>query len=143
MRRTILSRHRLPNRYRYSIAALWLAPIVLLSLAILAGKGLNPALFDPRFVVPVALLALPARYIWQEGVDVLPDGIRTRVHIPRYHDYAVLESWHYDRRTGRRILTIWGKHSGKILECHGVHLSNLPLLLEALRCNIPPKDGRL
>jgi hypothetical protein len=142
MDKTVLSRHRLPNRYRYSIAALWLAPIALFLLAILAGKGLDPALLDPRLVVPVALLTVPALYIWQEGVDVLPGGIRTRVHIPHYHDYAAIEAWRYEKTSGRKILTIWGRNSGKVLECHAVHLSDLPLLLEALSRNIPPRSWR-
>lgn len=141
-RKQVLSRHRLPNRYRYSIVALWLAPLPLLVLTILVGKGVTAALLDPRFLVAMGLLTLPAIYIWQEGLDVLPNGIRTRVHLPRYHDYGLLESWYFDRRTQRGILTIWDKERRKVLECHAAHLSHLPLLLDTLEHRLPAGQPR-
>ena len=137
MNETVLSRHRLPNKYRYSIAALWLAPILLLTLSMIAGKGFTPALLDLRYLLPLVLLALPAIYILQEGVDVLRGGIRARVHIPRYYDYAALAAWRCEQRQQDFILTIWDKRSHKVLECHAGHLSDLPLLLESLRRNLP------
>jgi hypothetical protein len=143
MRKTVLSRHRLPNKYRYSIAALWLTPIFLLTLTILIGKGLTPALLDPRYLLPLAVLTIPAVYIWQEGVDVLPNGIRTRIHIPRYHDYSALDSWHFDQRRQRCILIVWDKGTRKVLECHAGHLSDLPLLLDSLRRHVPSRRDLL
>src|SRR3712207_2626559 len=109
-RQPVLSRHRLPRRFRVPLAALWLTPQALLVLTILSGRGLTPALFDPRFALPLLLMALPALYIWQEGVDVLPQGIVARVFWPRYYPYEALDTWYLDARAQRRVLTVWHKH---------------------------------
>jgi len=134
---TILSRHRLPHPYRWALAALWIAPACIFFVALLLNHGLSPALFDPRFLLPAVVMSLPALYIWREGVDVLPDGIIARVHLPhRYHPYAALGAWYLDTRPNRRVLTVWDVHNRKVLECRPGHLTDLPLLLRALKDNV-------
>lgn len=130
----VLSRHRLPNVYRYSIVALWLTPIFLFLLTILLGKGMMA--LDLRLIVPMAIMTLPALYIWQEGVDVLPCGIRARVHIPRYYDYHMLHTYHYDARAERHVLTVWDVSARKVLECRAGHLTKFPTLLASLKENV-------
>jgi hypothetical protein len=129
----VLSRHRLPTRYRVSLAALWLAPIVILLLALIFSRGLSLALIDPRLLLPFGLMALPALYVWQEGVDVLPGGIVARMHLPRYYTYDRLQMWYLDTRPQRRILTVWDTDNRKVLECHAAHLTDLPVLLSVLK----------
>ena len=132
----VLSRHRLPRLYRVGIAILWTAPIVILTLAILVSQGITAALLDPRFWLPLAIMAVPALYIWREGVDVLSDGIVSRVHWPRYYPYQQLDNWYYDSRADRRVLTVWDGHNRKVLECRAGHLTDLPKLLTALKANL-------
>ena len=136
-RERVLSRHRLPRPYRVGIVLFWLAPIAMLVATLIAGRGLTPELLHPRFLLPLLLMALPAVYIWQEGVDVLPGGIVARVHLPRYHAYADLTMWRYDAQPDRHVLTVWGCEHVKVLECRGGHLTNLPLLLDTLSQNLP------
>ena len=135
-REPVLSRHRLPRFYRVSLAALWLTPIIIFVLVSIFQWGFTSALFDPRFVVPLLLMAIPAVYIWHEGVDVLPSGIIRRVHLPRYYPYSTLETWYFDRREDRRVLTIWDADNRKIVECRAGHLTDLPDLLDALKENV-------
>jgi len=132
----IISRHRLPHPYRLSLTILWLAPIFLLLLALLLGGGFSPALIDPRLWFPFVVMAIPAIYIWHEGVDVLKNGIIARVFWPRYYAYATLDNWYYDGRASRRVLTIWACGGRKVLECRAGHLTDLPALLEALKTNV-------
>ena len=135
-RQSVLSRHRLPGKYRYSLVVLWLTPVVIFVLTIVAQRGFTAALLDLRFLVPLLLMGLPAFYVWQEGVDVLAKGIRARLHLPRYYAYDELDMWHYDARADQHVLTIWDWQSRKVLECRGGHLSQLPALLESLKTNV-------
>lgn len=135
-RQTVLSRHRLPAKYRFSLMVFWLTPILMLLLAIVAGKGLTSALLDLRLIAALAVMTLPALYIWQEGVDVLPDGIRTRVHIPRTYTYEHLERWQYDSGADQRVITVWDRDDRKVLECRAGHLSQFPLLVRSLSANL-------
>ncbi len=128
----VLSRHRLPRFYRVSLTVLWLLPGAIFGLLFALGGGL----FDPRAALPALVMALPALYIWQEGVDVLPRGIVARVHVPRYYDYAALQAWSFDAHPERRTLTVWDRQQQKVLECRAVHLTDLPMLLDALRQNV-------
>ena len=132
----VLSRHRLPHLYRFSLTGLWLLPIGLLLVAIVLGTGLSPVLFDPRLLFFFGLMAVPALYVWREGVDVLADGITVRVHWPHFRAYNSLDNWYYDTRTNRRVLTVWGCDGRKVLECRGGHLTHLPALLLALKTQI-------
>ena len=135
-RQPVLSRHRLPSAYRYSIVALWLTPIFLLVLTILLGKGNIPTVLDLRLIIPLTIMALPALYIWQEGADVLPCGIRARVHIPRYYTYTTLDTYYYDAHAARHVLTIWDVSSRKVLECRAGHLMGFSTLLASLKENV-------
>ncbi|MBC7871475.1 MAG: hypothetical protein H7Y09_11605 [Chitinophagaceae bacterium] len=132
-----LSRHRLPHPYRTLLTVFWMLPIGLLLITSFVGSGAVFALFDPRFWGILGLMGVPAWYIWQEGVDVLPEGLRIRVYVPRYHAYDELTGWRLMRRQQETILTIWDEAQYKVLECHATHLSNLPMLLTALREHLP------
>jgi len=132
-RQTVISRHRLKPAYRFGLTALWCVPPTLFLLVILWGKGMDAGLLDPRFLLPLLLMLLPAAYIWQEGVDVLADGIVVRVFWPRYYAYARLDTWYYDAREGRRVLTVWTENRHKALEVRAAHLTGVPLLLRALK----------
>ncbi|MBI5669622.1 MAG: hypothetical protein HZC41_16590 [Chloroflexi bacterium] len=132
----VISRHRLPHPYRLGLTGLWLLPIGVLLLALLLGNGLSPALLDPRLLLAFGLMAIPALYIWHEGIDILPHGLVTRIHWPRYHAYDTLDNWYYDGRAGRRVLTIWGQGGRKVLECRAGHLTDFPSLLAALKANL-------
>lgn len=131
-RAAVLSRHRLPSGYRISLTLLWLLPIALLLLALLRAHGPSPALLDLRLLLPLLLMALPALYVWREGVDLLTDGLIVRAHWPRRYSYAELDAWRYDARAGRRVLTVWDCGGRKALECRAV-LTGWSLLLRALR----------
>lgn len=133
---SVLSRHRLPRPYRFGLVALWLTPPLLLVLTPLLARGIDPALLDLRLWLPLLLMTLPALYIWQEGVDVRPDGITARYFWPRFHAYDRLDTWYYDARPGRRVITVWNARNDKLLECRAAHLTDARLLLEALHRHV-------
>lgn len=135
-RRRVISRHRLPQPYRAALAALWLALPLLLIAAVVAGRGLDAALLDPRLWLPALLMGLPALYVWQEGVDIVPGGMIARVFWPRYYPFERLDSWYYDARPQRRVLTVWDDARRKALECRAAHLTDLPRLLDALKRHV-------
>lgn len=130
---SVISRHRLPTPFRQLLTALWLAPLLLFTLALLLTRGLSPALLDPRYLLVLAVMGLPALYVWREGVDVLVGGIKRRVYLPRYYAYGELHTWHLQTRAEGKILTIWHVEGEKILSTHARHLTDFPLLLDALR----------
>ncbi len=129
---TVLSRHRLPQPYRGLLIVFWLLPIGILLATLFLIKGMSGAFFDPRFLLILCLLALPALYIWQEGIDVLEDGLFTRIYVPRFHHYGVLDAWHLGDQPQRRVLTIWNEAGRKVLQCHAVHLTEFTVLEETL-----------
>jgi hypothetical protein len=135
---TILSRHRLPQPYRGGLVLGWLLLPGLVLAAIVFGRGMTPALFDPRFLLLLGVMAFPAVYIWQEGIDVHRDGIVARAGMPRRHAYSVLRGWYIHTYPSARILTIWDRDGRHVLQWHTAHLTDLPLLLDALRKHIPP-----
>lgn len=130
---TVISRHRLTAPYRWALAALWALPAGILLVSALLGRGFSLHLADPRLLLPLALMALPALYIWREGVDVRGDGLVIRIHGWRYRSFAELDTWYLDARPQRRLLTVWDRRGYKVLECHAAHLTDLPLLLAALK----------
>jgi len=132
----VLSRHRLPRRYRAALIILWSLPLGLLLLALIISRGPSLALLDPRLLLPALLMLLPAWYVWQEGVDVLPRGIVARVHRPRFYDYTHLCGWRYDARPERRVLTIWDCEHRIVLECRATHLTEFAALLANLERGI-------
>lgn len=129
----VLSRHRLPRFYRVGLAMLWLTPIALFIATILVSHGFSFAVFDVRFLLCLLLMSLPALYIWREGVDVLPGGLRVRIHIPRTYAYDELDNWYFDGRPDKRVLTVWDAQNQRVLECRAGHLTDLPRLLSALK----------
>lgn len=132
----VLSRHRLPQPYRAALIICWLLPAPLLLLAIVIGRGMTLALFDPRFLMLLGLMSLPAWYVWQEGVDVLPSGIIARLHWPRYHAYQTLAGWDERCYMACRILTIWGRQGDRVLEIHAAHLTDFSVFFNALGKNV-------
>lgn len=129
---TVVRRHRLPHPYRVGLAALWVVPLLLFITVMALERGVDLALLDPRFLLPALVMIAPALYFWQEGIDVLPDGIVRRMHVPQYFPFTVMARWHYDRRQDRHVLTIWDAHDHKIVECRAGHLTDFPMLLETL-----------
>ncbi len=129
----VLSRHRLPKGYRYALAALWVTPALILLTSLIIGRGISLHLVDPRLLLPLIVMALPALYIWREGVDVLPQGLRIRLHGWRYRSFEELDNWYLDNRPQRRLLTIWDQQGRKVLEIHAAHLTDLPTLLITLK----------
>jgi len=108
----------------------------------LIGNGVSLALLDPRLIVPLLLMLLPACYVWQEGIDAHPNGITARMHVPRYHAYADLAAWHIDDRPEGHILTVWDTQQRKVIALHAAHLTDLPLLLNWLEAHVdPPERG--
>lgn len=129
----ILSRHRLPSSYRYLLAALWAAPAVVLFFGLILGHGFSPYLIDPRLLLPLVVMGLPALYVWREGVDVLPDGIHIRLNGWRYRRFDELDNWYLDSRPQRHLLAVWDLEGHKVLEIHAAHLTNLPTLLATFK----------
>jgi hypothetical protein len=135
----VLSRHRLPQPYRLLLVVFWLLPLGMLTLTAFIGS--RSLAFDVRLLLMLGLMALPAWYIWQEGVDVLPGGIRVRVYVPRCYAYDDLKAWRVTTWKQSRILTIWTQERGKALECHAAHLTDWPRLVRSLRENVPGSGG--
>ena len=129
----VLSRHRLPKTYRYLLAALWVTPALILLGSLMIARGISLHLVDPRLLLPLVVMALPALYIWREGVDVLPEGLHIRLHGWRYRSFEELDHWYLDNRPQRRLLTIWDQQGRKVLEIHAAHLTNLSELLKTLK----------
>ena len=133
----VITRHRLPTFYRVGLTVMWIMPLLIFILAILAETGINPALLDPRFLLPALLMIAPALYFWQEGIDVLPEGIYRRIHVPHYYAFKQMAHWNYDPREDRHVLTIWDAQDQKIVECRAGHLTDFPVLLEILEDRLP------
>ncbi len=136
-RSEVIRRHRLPPPYRVGLTVLWIVPLLLFVAVIVLKRGVNPALLDPRFLIPALLMIAPAFYFWQEGVDVRHEGIVRRIHVPAYHRFDAMQRWHYDSRADRRVLTIWNAQGEKILECRAGHLTDFPALLDVLSERVP------
>lgn len=132
-----LSRHRLPAFYRRALPALWLALPGLLVLAMLLGDGLTAALVSPRLWLPLLLMALPAAYWWQEGVDICPTGLRRRIQFRRFLPYSEIGAWVYDSRPGTRVLRVFNAAQQVILECRAAQLTDFERLIEALQAHRP------
>lgn len=136
MPQTIISRHRLPRRYRFGLICLWLTPPALLLLTPLLSQGWHAALLDLRLWAMLLLMGLPALYVWQEGVDVHPDGLTARYFWPRFYRYDRLDTWYYDARADRRVIIIWNEADQKLLECRAAHLTEPRTLIDALHQHV-------
>lgn len=132
-----LSRHRLPAFYRRALPALWLTLPALLVLTILIGGGSPAALFSPRLWLPLLVMALPAVYLWQEGVDICPTGLRRRIQFRRFLPYSEMSAWAYDARPGVRVLRIFDAAQQTILECRAAQVTDFERLIEAMQTHLP------
>lgn len=135
----VVSQHRLPRGYRLALVLLWVTPPALLLLTIILIRGITPALLDLRLIAPMLVMGVPALYLWNEGVDVLPGGLVARVHVPRYYPFEGLGTWYYDARPERRVLTVWDSQQHKVLELRAGHLTDLPVLLRTLHQHVRPR----
>jgi hypothetical protein len=133
----VFSRHRLPRPYRVGLTVMWIAPLVMFVVVMVAETGLNPALLDPRFLLPALLMLLPAAYVWQEGIDLLPGGVYRRIHLPQFYPDETIARLYYDTRDGIHVLTLWDAQGRKLVECRAAHLTDFPALLAALEARIP------
>jgi hypothetical protein len=128
----VIRRHRLPHPYRLCLTVFWIVPLLLFIAAIILKRGVDLALFDPRFILPALMMIAPAFYVWREGIDVLPDGIYRRMHIPQFYAYANMKRWCYERR----VLRVWDRQDQIILECRAGHLTEFPALLEVVQAKL-------
>lgn len=147
----VLSRHRLPTRFRLPIVCLWLLPgfMFTATIALSRGAAASPALLDPRWWGLLLVMAVPALYIWREGVDVVEwqtdkgsveRGLIRRIHTPRTYRFHDLSRWTCLPRLPTApggLLTIYDRQQAKALECHAAHLTNMPRLLQALHEHLP------
>ncbi len=131
MRQRILSRHRLPLPYRALLTALWITPQAIF-IALAFARQSSAALLDPRLWLPLAIMAVPALYIWREGVDVLVDGIRTWAHVPRFHPYTSISAWQVECDARTPILIIRDKKRRAIFQSHAAHLTDFEGLVRGL-----------
>ncbi len=138
MHDTILSRHRLPQPYRTLLVGGWLALPLILVVGIILGAGPSLSVFDPRFLILLALMFLPAYYVWQEGVDVYENGLSARVYVPKHYHYTSLSHWQIKmaHHVNARILTIWNDEGHIVLSRHMAHLSDVTRLVDSLRLNV-------
>lgn len=127
-----ISRHRLPSPYRALMTILWAMPVFLFVIAIIAGHGVTPFLFDVRLLLLVSLMLAPSWYVWRQGVDVVEDGLIIHGIWPKHYLYRHLGGWSVKTTPQGRILTIWRDNQSIILQTHAKHLSALSSLLEAL-----------
>lgn len=132
-----LSRHRLPAFYRRALPGLWLLLPGLLLLFILVMTGPSAAWFSPRLWIPLLIMALPAAYLWQEGVDICPTGLRRRIQLRRFVPYSEVAEWVYDARPGVRVLRVFDGALQIVLECRAAQLTDFDRLLEALQTHAP------
>lgn len=132
-----LSQHRLPAFYRRALPALWLLLPGLLLLLIVVMAGPGPALFSPRLWLPLLVMALPAAYLWQEGVDVCPTGLRRRIQFRRFITYSEVAEWVYDARPGVRVLRVFDAGRQIVLECRAAQLTEFDCVIEALQTHAP------
>lgn len=133
---TVLRRHRLPTFYRVGLSVLWLMPLGIFVTAMIIGRGFDRDLLNPRFLLPALLMAAPALYFWREGIDVLPNGIYRRIHLPQYYAFTQMKHWRYDAHEDKHVLTIWDAEGQKIVECRAGHLTQFPALLDVLETQV-------
>lgn len=128
----VISRHRLPTPYRVGLSAGWLVPIAIMLLLAIARGGLA-ALREPGWIT-CGLLALPALYVWREGVDVLAGGVRVQSHGVRRYPYDELVGW---REEGAgSVLRVWARDGQLAIEARAGHLTHFDALTDAVRANI-------
>jgi hypothetical protein len=129
----VIRRHRLPKPYRALLPLFILLPFPIFCIAILIGRGYTPALFDPRFWLPMLVGVVPAVYWWREGVDVLADGFVRRIHFPRRYRYHELADWTLFSRDG--VLIVLDHDGRKALECRA-SLTEFDRLVDEIRRHV-------
>lgn len=129
----VLSRHRLPAPYRGALTLLWLLPGLLLWGALLLTRGPHTALLDPRLVLPLCLMLLPALFVWRQGIDLGQRGLWLRLSLPSYHSYDALGEWRLLCTPQGQILGIYARDESILCQWHAAHLSDPDLLLATLR----------
>lgn len=129
----VLSRHRLPAPYRGALTLLWLLPGLLLAGALLVSRGPQVALLDPRLLLPLCLMLLPALFVWRQGIDLGQRGLWLRLSLPSYHAYDALSEWRLLHTPQGRILGIYARDESILCHWHALHLSDCDALLEILR----------
>lgn len=136
----ITSRHRLPDPYRTVLCALWLTPVTLLMLTIIRFNGFSWGLLHPITIGAVGLMCLPAWLVWREGVDVTEKALYIRISGWRQRSFDELDTWTLDNRNPNDpILTVWDNTQHKVIHTHAAHLTDLPLLLRALKSRVRPR----
>ena len=134
---TPITRHRLIPPYRAALALMWCIPPVLLTGVLIVRANTVSSLIDPRYWLMLALMLLPALYIWREGIDVLRGGLRVNQHIPHTAPYSTLSGWRCD--STHRILTIWDDRGRIVFEMPAAHLSDVERVEQVLRENVKLK----
>lgn len=129
----VLSRHRLPAPYRGALTLLWLLPGLLLWATLLLTRGPQMVLLDPRLVLLLCLMLLPALFIWRQGIDLGQRGLWLRLSLPSYHAYDALGEWRLLHTPQGQILGIYARDTSALCLWHAVHLSDCELLQETLR----------
>ena len=133
---TVISRHRLPEPFRSILAFLWILPICLLSVTLIVQNGFSLNLFHPLMLLTVTAMALPAIYVWNEGVDVTRTGLNIRVQGWRSRTYDQLVCWTLSTYHETRILKIRDAHQQYVLNCHLAHLTDAAQLLRVLKSKV-------
>lgn len=136
MNTEILSRHRLPTRYRIALVILWCLPICLMWSALLLSHGPTWRLLHPALLMPACVMLVPAVYVWHEGIDITRRGVIVRTHAWRYHAFSQLAAWGIERRAGQRLLSIWDCKGNCVFESHTHHLTHVSQLTDVLRCHL-------
>jgi hypothetical protein len=132
----VISRHRLRQPYRLLLVGLWLLPILVFTVGLLIGHGATLKVFDPRLLLPLLLMAFPALYVWQEGIDAHVGGITARMYVPRYYAFDDLAGWRIENHRAGHILTVWNKQQRRVIAYHAAHLTRLPQLLAQLEAHL-------
>jgi hypothetical protein len=130
------SRHRLPEPFRSVLCGLWLTPATLMLLTLVHMHGLSWAVFHPFTLLAALVMALPAWYVWNEGVDVTETALRVRMTGWRVRTFEQLDTWHLDRRRDDAILTVWDRQNRRVIHTHAAHLTDLPALLRTLKTRV-------
>lgn len=123
--------------YRAALTGLWLAgPLLFTALAL--SRGVEIA--EVRVWLLLGGMALPAWLIWREGVDVCRDSLIVRQLVQREYTFVRLGAYAYDPAPERRLLRVWDRAGGVVLECRAGHLTRFPELLSALEARLAPAE---
>mgnify|MGYP006201630265 CR=1 FL=1 len=76
------------------------------------------------------------------GLDVLGDGIVAREFVPRRYPYHDLGCWQLRKHppAHERIICIYDRQQSTIFSHHAAHITDLPMLVNALQMNVSRKE---